>query len=240
MPGATMSLANETFDAIHYEPLSFRSLDGAASITLGPGGRVGGAVRAADGATYSINVLVSGEVKVHKINNGVSCGNSGPSFATKPTRGKRGDTLPQYHRDRRTVNQWWGQAECYPNDETTRSFTIGVAVGNNAWTGMKGTGFESSWEIAEFEIARIFHDTNTMIYTPQINLVLTIGEIVVSDGDGTEEYDGNCIADVDIKLKAFDNWVSTLEASKRKYGLWHLFDDCLWNDEVAATVSVQR
>ena len=69
-------------------------------------------------------------------------------------------------------------------------------------------------------------------YTPQLNMVLTVGEFVVSDGTNTWD---NCPG-WDNVLFHLGNW-DRAAAGVKNSGLWHLFDDC-WNTEGTGTAGV--
>ena len=69
-------------------------------------------------------------------------------------------------------------------------------------------------------------------YTPQLNMVLTVGEFVVSDGTNTWD---NCPGWDDV-LFHLGNW-DRAAAGVKNSGLWHLFDDC-WAGDGTAGVAV--
>ena len=93
---------------------------------------------------------------------------------------------------------------------------------------------------ATFQVASIFAKSN-MVYTMQLNIVLTIGELFI-DTDGSEDWDNGpsrndigkvnkeCTAlwnsaenypDINRQLDLFKDWTKPSEQA-----LWHLFDDC--------------
>lgn len=128
-----------------------------------------------------------------------------------------GKALRRLEFDPDAIERW---TDCYTNDAVTRSFSMGVAMGSALYSRFGNVDDAMEW------LQSIFAEAN-LVYTPQMNFVLTISEVFIPDVSGQKDWD-DCGQGIDDQLTALQRWDPLAEDPPlSRQGLWHLFDDCI-------------
>lgn len=120
--------------------------DGHAVFTLGKAGFVNGVVWDADGGTISFSNSQNGGSNLDVVRTPRNESHHG-WCGTDHTYGMHTSSVePQVDRDatvhedgdgdrrhRRAYDEWWGNGDCYPNDDVTTAAKIGIAIGYKAY-----------------------------------------------------------------------------------------------------------
>jgi len=117
---------------------------------------------------------------------------------------------------RRLLVQQW--TNCYDGESTTHTFSIGVVIAS----GLFERKFSNDHEAATKWINAVVTEAN-VIYEPQLNIILQVGDVVIQQGSaGAPSWDNPiCTQSLSSQLGQLRNW-----QQPSKQGLWHLFDDC--------------
>jgi hypothetical protein len=118
------------------------------------------------------------------------------------------------------IDRW---TDCYPGDDTTHALSIGVVIAAKF-----AATFNNDAELITTELQRIIANAN-MVYTPQLNFVLTIDQIYIPSLIGESVSWDSCASGIIQQINDFKYW-----APPSRQGLWHLFDDCY----VSGTIGV--
>jgi hypothetical protein len=102
---------------------------------------------------------------------------------------------------------------------------MGVAVGTRLYTteGILGSVDDTlDW------LQSVFAKAN-LVYTPQLNFVLTISDVYIPAVSGETESWDDCTLGMDSQLSEFSKW-----GQRSRQGLWHLFDNCydMWGGAI--------
>ncbi|CAK0843530.1 unnamed protein product [Prorocentrum cordatum] len=183
----------------------FRSRDHTAMLTA-VGRRILGAVRIGSELLEIEADSIAGTLTV----NGLSSGGERSATAWNVTGsgGRRLEFAPDQ------IEQW---TDCYTNDASTRAMSMGVAVGTRLYT---TEGILDSVDETLDWLQSIFAFAN-MIYTPQLNFVLTISDVYIPAASGETVSWDDCTLGIDSQLAEFSKW-----NQRSRQGLWHLFDNC--------------
>merc|ERR1719454_2477287 len=79
--------------------------------------------------------------------------------------------------------------------------------------------FSGTYEAVQY-LQSVFAKAN-LVYTPQMNLVLSIHSVYIPSATGNSESWNSCTATPGEQLAKMQAW-----AQNPVLGLWHLFDDC--------------
>mmetsp|Transcript_23332 Transcript_23332/g.65304 ORF Transcript_23332/g.65304 Transcript_23332/m.65304 type:complete len:781 (+) Transcript_23332:72-2414(+) len=112
------------------------------------------------------------------------------------------------------IERW---TDCYAYDGATRVLSMGVAVGTRLYT---AEGILGSVDDTLDWLQSVFAKAN-LVYTPQVNFVLTISDVYIPHASGETESWDDCALGISSQLSEFSRW-----GQRSRQGLWHLFDNC--------------
>jgi hypothetical protein len=93
---------------------------------------------------------------------------------------------------------------------------MGVAIGSTLYAALGGLDETLEW------LQSVFAKAN-MVFTPQLNFVLTVTDVHIPAVSGDAEPWDACSLGISEQLSQFRQWD---QSQRSRQGLWHLFDDC--------------
>jgi hypothetical protein len=133
-------------------------------------------------------------------------------------------------RERRLIDQWWGDGACYANDDATHVVNFGMVFGNHAYVRIG----EDPEEVATF-LTNILQITNA-IYRAQMNVIFRVTVTVISTQPGELALDSEyrdpastrrCNKSTRDHVNALSDYAAEVRiqnpAQWSSIGLWHFF-----------------